>query len=296
MAEATGMTVPTVDEIIADPENSIWTWEYLKQLTQAMRKSEGGIEYYGMASSGVALYESFYTQGIPIYNETASEINFNNEAGIKALEYWRSLVVDGCMLNPVLDPNHGTKIQGAFSQGQVGLLLSSSSATKAIFENVYESRVAVGEEPLFEMDVLPFPRVTDFYSNQSGGGLIVFNNKSDSKTQATVEFLRWLQKPEQAAYFSINTGYLAPITSATETQIWKDYALINPILDRVLDMMTLQPKGGLKIPIGRAKALADDDFSKYSKGIYYNNCTDDIEAVLQECADRVQYILDTNAW
>ncbi len=294
LAESTGMTVPSVEEIIADPHNSIWTWDYMKQLTKAITNTENGV--YGLASSGPALYESFYTQGLPIYNETATKIKFNNEAGVKSFEYWRSLVAEGAMLNPVLDPNHGTKIQGQFSSGEVGLLWGSSSVIKSIHENVVESKIALGQEPAFDMDVLPFPKETQFYSNQSGGGLIVFNNKSEAKTKATVEFLRWLQAPEQSAYFSTHTGYLATTRKATDTTIWKEYAEINPLLDRVISLMVFAPSGDLKIPIGRAKALADEDFAKYAKGIYYDDLSRDIQDVLDECADRVQYILESNSW
>jgi ABC-type glycerol-3-phosphate transport system substrate-binding protein len=261
-----------------------------------MRKTEGEVEYYGLASSGPALYEAFFTQGMAPYNETATQINFNNEAGIKTLEYWRSLVVDECMINPVLDPNHGTKIQGQFSQGQVGLLWGTSTVISSIYENVYTNRIAQGKEPLFEMDVLPFPKVTDYYSNQSGGGIVVFNNKSETKTQAAIEFLRWLQAPEQIVYYSTTTGYMPSTEASTQTQAWADYTAITPLKDRVLDMMALQPDEDISVPIGRAKALADEDFGKYAKGIYYDDCTRDISAILTETADRVQYILDTNSW
>lgn len=294
MMEATGMKVPTVSEILADPANSIWTWDYVKNLSNAASKPEDGI--YGIASSGPALYESFYTQGVPIYNETATKELINNEYGKRALEYWRSLVVEGCMLNPVLDPNHGTKIQGSFSSGDVGMLFASSSIVKTIFENVYESQVAIGKDPLFEVDVLPHPRNPYFYSNQSGGGIILFNNKSDVKTRAAVEFLRWLQAPDQSAYYSTKTGYLATTRASTQTKIWTDYAQINPLLDRVISLMVLTPVNDLKIPIGRAKALADDDFSKYVKGIYYDDCTRNINDILKECAERVAYILESNSW
>ena len=32
----TGMHIPTVDEIVNDPENSIWTWEYLEEILRAL--------------------------------------------------------------------------------------------------------------------------------------------------------------------------------------------------------------------------------------------------------------------
>lgn len=291
---ATGMHVPTPEEILADTQNSIWTWDYAKELFQKASKPEE--EIYGLAAAGPALYEAFYTQGVPIYNETATQQLINNEYGKRAFEYWRSLVVDGCMLNPVLDPNHQTKIQGAFSTGEVGMLFASSSIVKTLYENVHDSQVAIGKDPLFEMDVLPHPKYTDFYSNQSGGGIIIFNNKSEVKTKAAVEFLRWLQAPEQSAIYSTKTGYLATTRAATSTKIWTDYAKKNPLLNKVISLMVLTPANDLKIPIGRAKALADDDFSKYIKGIYYDDCTRDINQILKECADRVQYLLESNSW
>ena len=89
---------------------------------------------------------------------------------------------------------------------------------------------------------------------------------------------------------------LATTRSATQTKTWTDYAQINPLLDRAISLMVLTPVNGLKIPIGRAKALADDDFSKYIKGIYYDDCTRNIDEVLRECAERVAYILESNSW
>src|SRR5690554_620532 len=72
MAESTGLEVPTVAEIVADPKNSNWTWEHMRNLAQAMRKSNGEEQIYGLAASGPALYEMMYTQGVPVYNENAT--------------------------------------------------------------------------------------------------------------------------------------------------------------------------------------------------------------------------------
>ena len=170
MMEATGMKVPTVDEILADQENSIWTWEYAKQLWKAASKPEEGI--YGLASGGPALYEAYYTQGVPIYNETATKENINNEYGKRALEYWRSLVVEGCMVNRFGDPNHGTKNPRDFSTGPWECTLPVPPVFKNnLLKNVCESQVAQGNDPLFELDVLhSSPAIHTFYSNQSGGG------------------------------------------------------------------------------------------------------------------------------
>ena len=101
---------------------------------------------------------------------------------------------------------------------------------------------------------------------------------------------------EQSLIILPKTGLLSNHQITTQTKIWTDYAKINPLLDWAIDLMVLTPANDLKIPIGRAKALADDDFSKYIKGIYYDDCTRDIDEVLRECAERVAYILESNSW
>lgn len=296
LLEQTGMHIPTVDEIIADPDNSIWTWDYFQEVLEAARELKTDeLDVYGWASSGIPLYEAFYTQGVEIYNSTATQIAFNNEYGLKAFTYYQDLVKNDLYKNPVLDPNHGTRIQGEFSSGKLGMLWSSSSIIKSLVQTIYENPLAMGNDPLFELDVLPHPKDTNFYSNQSGGGLVIFNNKSEERTKAAVEFLRWLQADEQSVYFSTHTGYLTTTKTSVETQAWKDFADINPVLDNVIKLMIFGVPEGTSIPIGRAKALADDDFSKYSKGIYYDNFTRTPQDVLDDCADRIGYVLEANS-
>ena len=298
LLESTGKTIPTPQSIVADPENSIWNWDYMKEVSVAVTDTtadNADDHIYGYAATGPGLYEMMYTQGVAIYNETATEINFNNEAGLEGLRFWRSMVTDGAMLNPVLDPNHGTKIQGSFALGKVGLLNSTSAVILNLYQSIVSNRVAQGEEPLFELDVLPYPKKTNYYSNQSGGSIVVFNNRPETNTKAAVEFLRWLQAPEQSARFSLSTGYLPTTGAARQTEMWLNDNTITPLLEKVSDLMVFTPPNGLKLPVGRAKALADDDFGKYVKAIWYDDCTRDLQTVLDDCAERIDYILYANS-
>lgn len=298
LLEKTGKKIPTVEEIVADPENSIWTWDYMKEVSIAAtdtKDSDPNNHVYGYSATGPGLYEMMYTQGVAIYNETATKINFDNKAGLEGLKFWQSMVVDGAMLNPVLDPNHGTKIQGSFALGNAGMLNATSAVILTLYQNVIANRVEQGLDPLFELDVLPYPKKTNFYSNQSGGSIVVFNNKSVAKTKAAVEFLRWLQAPEQSAKFSLSTGYLPTTNAARETDLWKNDETITPLLERVANLMQFTPPGDLKLPVGRAKALADDDFGKYVKGIWLDDCTRKPEDVLDDCAARISFVLEANS-
>lgn len=294
ITNSSNVVVPTVDEILSDTANSTWTWDLFEDYLEDIRDVEAGI--YGGAMADIPLYESFYTRGVPVYNEECTKALLDNEVGLEAFTYWQKIVKNDWIKNPVLDPNHGTRIQGEFPAGKTGMYFASSSVIKTLFDII--TGYGTDTDPTtetFEMDVLPFPKKTNFYSNQSGGGLILFNNKPAENTKATVEFMRWLQAPEQSAYYSTNTGYLATTRAALETDIWKEYKKINPLLDRVVSLMDLLPPENVKVPLGRAKALADNDYAKYSRGLFLDGCTRDPAAVLKECQDRVGYVLDTNS-
>jgi hypothetical protein len=77
--------------------------------------------------------------------------------------------------------------------------------------------------------------------------------------------------------------------------LWKSNTEIRPYLDKVSELMRFTPPEGVKLPFGRAKALADSDFADYVKGIWLDDCTRDIDAVLKECFDRVNYVLAANS-
>lgn len=284
--DATGVPFPSVDKMINDPENSEWTWELLEEVVNKMTVVEEGETRYGLATNGIPIYESLFSQGVAPYNPIATEATFNNEAGLKMMDYWQKMVKNGNMANPAEDPNHGTKIQAGFSNGEIGMLLASSSGFQAMSEQ------AQGK---FNITTLPYPKDKNFYSNQSGGGLIVFNNKSNARQRAAVEFLRWLQEDEQVVEFATSAGYLPTTYSSTSTEAWKTHIKEYPIMGEAIELMRITLPKGLNVPMGKAKGLADNEFTQYSRGIFLDGATRDPKAVLKETFDRVQHILKQNS-
>ncbi|MFA5692694.1 MAG: extracellular solute-binding protein [Acholeplasmataceae bacterium] len=280
----TEIPFPNITEMVENPENSPWTWELLEEVTSLMTNKNEDI--YGLASNGIAIYESLFTQGIAPYNPIATKATFDNEKGEKMFEYWQNLVLNGNMKNPAEDPNHNTKIQAAFTNDEIGMLFASSSG----FQNMSQQ---IGDD--FLIDVLPFPKVTNFYSNQSGGGIIIFNNKSSTRQKAAVEFLRWLQADDQIVQFATEAGYLPTTYSSTETDKWLSHVELYPIMGKTIELMRITLPEGLYVPSGRAKALADDDFGKYTRGIFLDGATRDPKEVLRDTFDRVNTILNQNS-
>lgn len=283
--EKAGLELPSIDTIVNNPEQSTWTWEAFEEAAKKMTVVENGETKYGLATANIPLYEGLFTQGVAPYNQIATEATFNNEAGLKMLTFWQSLVKKGYMLNPVEDPNHGTKIQADFADGNIGMFFASSSGFQTISSQVEED---------FGLAVLPHPKAQNFYANQSGGGLIIFNNKSKTRQKAAVEFLRWLQEDEQTIEFSTASGYLPTTYSSIQTQAWKDHVAKYPAMQEVIDLMSIKLPEDLRVPSGKAKMLADNEFAQYSKGVFYDNATRDPKTILKETFDRVNSILKMN--
>jgi sn-glycerol 3-phosphate transport system substrate-binding protein len=53
--------------------------------------------------------------------------------------------------------------------------------------------------------------------------LYIFKNGTPAQQKAALEFIQWVSAPEQAARWSIATGYVATSPAAWETDIMKNY-------------------------------------------------------------------------
>ena len=56
-----------------------------------------------------------------------------------------------------------------------------------------------------------------------GGNFYIFKDSTDEQKAASFEFIKWISAPEQAAKWSIATGYVAPRPDAWETPAMKQY-------------------------------------------------------------------------
>ena len=56
-----------------------------------------------------------------------------------------------------------------------------------------------------------------------GGNFYIFKDSSDEQKLASLDFIKWITAPEQAAKWTIATGYVAPRPDAWETPAMKAY-------------------------------------------------------------------------
>ena len=275
-----GVTMPDVEALLADPDSSDWTWDTFKAAAQKVTDVDAGI--YGFATNSLDPVGMMYQQDAALYNSTVTELKFvGDERFTKGLEFWRSLVTDGCMLDPNSRSNHGTVIVSEFYEQKVGMIYTTSSN---LVKFTQEAKNAG-----FEIGVLPFPKQTRFFTNQGGSGIIILDNKPIEEQAAAAEFLRWLNQPENNAYMCSVSGYLPLVNAAKEEQALKDVYAQTPLLETVAEFM----KFGILSPQGKAKAAVDSAINSYCKMIWSEPNTS-IEEIVRQVTDKAQYEIEAN--
>lgn len=280
LMESKGVTMPDVAALLADPEGSNWTWDTFKDAAKKVTDESAGI--YGFATNSLDPVGMMYQQGGALYNSSVTELKFvGDERFTKGLEFWRSLVTEGCMLNPNSRSNHGTVIVSEFYEQKVGMIYTTSSNIVKFTEEAKNAG--------FEIGVLPFPKQTQFFTNQGGSGIIILDNKPAEEQEAAAEFLRWLNTSENNAYMCSVSGYMPIVTAAMEEQALADVYEQTPLLKVAAELMQF----GITSPQGKAKAAVDSAINSYCKMIWSEPDTS-IADIVKQVTDKAQYEIEAN--
>lgn len=274
-----GVTMPTPESIISDPDASDWTWDKFKTMAAAVTEKDKGI--YGFAAGSLDPVGLMYQQGGSLYNRTVTGIEFDKDDKFKTgLQFWRSLVTEDLMINPTGRANHGTIIVSEFYEKKVGMIFTTSSN---LVKFTTEAKAAD-----FEITVLPFPKSTQFFTNQGGSGNIIFNNKPAAEQEAAAEFLRWLNKPSSISKMCAGSGYLPLDERAMDEAELKAVYASTPLLKTTAELM----KFGVKASQGKAKAAADSAVNNYAKKIWSEPNTS-IDSIIAEITEKVKFEIES---
>ncbi len=280
LLESKGVTIPNVDDIINNPDKSDWTWEAFTAACKKITNVDAGV--YGFATGSLDPIGMMYQQGGSLYNKTVTEIAFKDDDKFaKGLEFWRSLVTDNCMLNPTSRANHNSIIVSEFNTQKVGMIYTTSSNIVKFTDEANKAG--------FEIGVLPFPKVSQFFTNQGGSGIIILNNKPVEEQEAAAEFMRWINKPSSIATMCAISGYLPIDPLAMEEEELKAVYASTPLLKTVAQLM----KFGVKSAQGKAKAAADAAVNEYAKQVW-SQLDKPISTIVTETIDKVVFEIEAN--
>lgn len=151
------------------------------------------------------------TNGSHLDNGKGTAVTFNTPANVEALT-WLTDLAQKYGVSPKGAITWSTTPQD-FIDGKTAMMVTTTGNLTTVRENAK-----------FPFGVAMLPEKTQRGSPTGGGNLYLFNGTSPAQQKAAVAFMQWLSAPEQAARWSIATGYVATSPAAWETATMKEYA------------------------------------------------------------------------
>ena len=150
--------------------------------------------------------------GQNIVSESDTEVFFDNEGVVSALQFWLDLFQQYQATPEGVQSNWGDA-PGLFASGEAAMIIHSTGSLPSIVQNAD-----------FEFGVSGVPgRDGGFYTVTGGGNLYLVSDVDEATAQQAADFVAWLTSPERSADWSIRTGYIATRMSALETEAWQAY-------------------------------------------------------------------------
>ncbi|MQQ09779.1 extracellular solute-binding protein [Epibacterium sp. SM1979] len=201
-----------------DPEHAPATWEEMvemgKQLT--IKDDNGNVTQWGVRipSSGFPywLFQGLTTEnGAILATDGGTKTNFDDPKVVEALEYLVDLSKEHEVMAPGIIEWGATP--KAFFEGQTAMMWTSTGNLTNVRNNAP-----------FDFGVAMLPANVRRGAPTGGGNFYLFKGSDEAETKAAFDFIKWITQPNQAAKWSIATGYVAPSPATWDTEVMKQYA------------------------------------------------------------------------
>ncbi len=200
-----------------DPDTPPATWDEMVSFGKKLTKTDaaGNVSQWGVRipSSGFPywLFQGLTTQNDAfVMNADGNQTYFDDPAVIEALQY----LVDLSTKYKVMAPGiieWGTTPKAFFERETAMMWTTTGNLTN------------VRANAPFDFGVAMLPANKRRGAPTGGGNFYIFKDSSDAQKKASLDFIRWITAPDQAARWTIATGYVAPRPDAWETPAMKAY-------------------------------------------------------------------------
>ena len=194
-----------------DPENPPKNWDEMVAAGKALTKDDT----WGLMipSTGYAywMFQALAIQnGKELMSADGLETYFDDPAVVEALEFWKSLSTEHKIM-PTGTVEWGT-LRQAFLEGQTAMMWHTTG-----------NLTAVKDGAAFDFGVSVLPGNVRPGSPTGGGNFYLFNETTEEERAAALKLVQFMTAPEQAAEWSIATGYMGVSPASYETEKLKAY-------------------------------------------------------------------------
>jgi sn-glycerol 3-phosphate transport system substrate-binding protein len=188
------------------------SWESLAKAAQQLTVREGDkVVRWGLEWPSGWPYWLFQPlaigNGQNIVGESSTEVYFDHPKVIEAVQYYIDLSHEYKAMPEGVQAVWG-QAPSDFASGQTAMIVHSSGSLRGILDQAD-----------FEVGVMAIPgHEPGTYATVPGGGnLYIFKDVPKAQQDAAWKFIEFITRPENAAQFSIETGYIAPRELAYDT-------------------------------------------------------------------------------
>ena len=201
-----------------DPEVTPKTWDEMIEIGKKLtvKDANGNVTQWGTRIPNLGLAGAWLFGGLVVSKgdvlstDTGTEARFDTEAARASLEFMQKLAEEEVMAPGGITWGDTPK---AFLEGQAASIWTSTGNLAFINENA-EFDWGVGFLPGGDGPGAPV----------GGGNFYIFKDTTDEERAAALDFVKFMTTPENAAIWSMATGYVAPRADAWETPEMKSYA------------------------------------------------------------------------
>jgi len=206
-----------------DPERAPATWEEMRDFARKLTKRDaaGNVTQWGVEIPSGGSFPYWLFQGLATQNDAilmnpeGTKVAFDKPAVVEALQYWVDLTAKDKVAPSGL-VEWGTTPKDFFEKKTAMMWTTTGNLTN------------VRDNAKFAFGVAMLPAKLRRGTPTGGGNFYLFKNATPEQNAAAVRFVQFMTSPEQAARWSIATGYVAVSPAAFETKALKDYAVEFP--------------------------------------------------------------------
>ncbi|MFT0545205.1 ABC transporter substrate-binding protein [Allopusillimonas ginsengisoli] len=201
-----------------NPETPPSTWDELVAQAKKLTKTDsaGQTQQWGLEipSGGSFAYWLFQALTTPndamLMNAEGNQVSLDKPAVIEALQFWHDLAYKHKVM-PTGTIDWGTTPKD-FLVGKTAMMWTTTGNLTNVRKNAK-----------FDFGVAPMPKAKRGGSPTGGGNFYLFESATPEQRDAAYQFVKWMTTPENAAAWSIATGYVAVSPAAWETDAMKKY-------------------------------------------------------------------------
>ncbi len=200
-----------------DPEDPPETWDEMIEMGKKLtvKDANGNVTQWGTRIPNLGLAGAWMFGGLVVSKgdvlsaDSGTEVSIDSPASIASLEFLLELAEEEVMAPGGISWGDTPK---AFLEGQAASIWTSTGNLAFINENAD-----------FDWGVGFLPGGDGPGAPAGGGNLYVFKDATDEERAAAIDFMKFMTSPENAARWSIATGYVAPRPDAWELPIMQEY-------------------------------------------------------------------------